>query len=287
MPYGMCRGCGDEGPLPPFGGGLCFLCATDGPPGDRSTTGRAVAEDAAAPDPTAGWNEELSEDQIAILELFAEASVLSERGRVRAALFADALTVVRYPDAGAWYADRKAAGLCTRCSAQATPGGWCGSKEAARQRARLLRDGDSIRQSRRALRALHKANGRCVECRDAAAPGSSYCGTHAEAKAARRPPLDIERALAAKNQARKTRLGLCRWCSALAMPGLRFCAKHREDNRTRQAARWAEARDAGRCERCKEPATDGRCCAKHREAERERVRARRRRAKDPAPVRPS
>src|SRR5262245_2971346 len=54
MPGGVCHGCLDDGPLPPFGDGYCFLCATDGPPGDRSTTGSALPEGVQAPDPTAG-----------------------------------------------------------------------------------------------------------------------------------------------------------------------------------------------------------------------------------------
>jgi hypothetical protein len=48
MPRGICHGCGTEEYLPPFGEGLCFLCATDGPPNNRSCTGSALGEDADA-----------------------------------------------------------------------------------------------------------------------------------------------------------------------------------------------------------------------------------------------
>ncbi len=44
MPHGVCSGCREEGPLPPFGGGLCFLCATDGPAGEHVPAGRALDE---------------------------------------------------------------------------------------------------------------------------------------------------------------------------------------------------------------------------------------------------
>jgi hypothetical protein len=44
MPRGICSGCGGEEFLPPFGDGMCFLCATDGPPGDHTPTGSALAE---------------------------------------------------------------------------------------------------------------------------------------------------------------------------------------------------------------------------------------------------
>ena len=45
MPWGICSGCGDEGPLPPFGEGQCFLCATDGPPGAYTPAISALDED--------------------------------------------------------------------------------------------------------------------------------------------------------------------------------------------------------------------------------------------------
>ena len=72
MPNGKCSGCGDVGPLPPFGDGMCFLCATDGPPGEFTATGGAVGEDDdvrrnddiwAADDPVT----------VEVLEIFAEA----------------------------------------------------------------------------------------------------------------------------------------------------------------------------------------------------------------------
>lgn len=44
MPRGVCAGCGDESDLPPFADGMCFLCATDGPPGSRTPTGGALPE---------------------------------------------------------------------------------------------------------------------------------------------------------------------------------------------------------------------------------------------------
>lgn len=288
MPWGVCHGCLDEGPLPPFGEGYCFLCATDGPPGDRSTTGRAVGEDNTAPDPTAAWNEGPNEDQIAILELFAEANVLPARARMRAAIFSDALAIVRYPDAGARYAERKAAGLCVRCPREAAPGHVlcvrCGGKEAARQRALRLRAGAAIRQRRRDLWAIHKAAGRCVYCRTSAAPGSIYCDRHEKLKLTWKAPLEKARVLAAKNRVRKARLGLCRQCASPAEPGLRVCAKHREDNRAQHATRWAAAIATGRCERCPAPATHGRCCERHREVERERVREARQRRRESPPA---
>lgn len=45
MPRGICSGCGLEEFLPPFGDGMCFLCATDGPPGERVPTFGAIGED--------------------------------------------------------------------------------------------------------------------------------------------------------------------------------------------------------------------------------------------------
>ncbi len=48
MPRGVCSGCGAEEFLPPFGDGMCFLCATDGPPDSRQPTGGALDEDADA-----------------------------------------------------------------------------------------------------------------------------------------------------------------------------------------------------------------------------------------------
>lgn len=58
MPRGVCRGCREEGPLPPFGEGLCFLCATDGPPGEHTATGGALGEDEdARREEAADWHE--------------------------------------------------------------------------------------------------------------------------------------------------------------------------------------------------------------------------------------
>lgn len=45
MPRGLCSGCGERAVLPPFGAGHCFLCATDGPPGERTPTIGARQED--------------------------------------------------------------------------------------------------------------------------------------------------------------------------------------------------------------------------------------------------
>ena len=45
MPWGVCPGCHTDAALPPFGDGLCFLCATDGPAGERTPTGGAVDEE--------------------------------------------------------------------------------------------------------------------------------------------------------------------------------------------------------------------------------------------------
>jgi hypothetical protein len=72
MPFGYCRGCGQLGPLPPFGEQMCFLCATDGPPGETSRTGGAMAEGETRADPTADWWDP-SDRQIEIAELFVEA----------------------------------------------------------------------------------------------------------------------------------------------------------------------------------------------------------------------
>jgi hypothetical protein len=44
MPFGRCDGCGDDTYRPPFGGGLCFLCATDGVPGECSAAISAAGE---------------------------------------------------------------------------------------------------------------------------------------------------------------------------------------------------------------------------------------------------
>lgn len=45
IPFGRCSGCREDTHLPPFGDGLCFLCATDGPPMGATPTGGAVHED--------------------------------------------------------------------------------------------------------------------------------------------------------------------------------------------------------------------------------------------------
>ena len=78
MPRGRCAGCGEDTLLPPFGEGLCFLCATDGPSGARSPTGRAVHEGADARR-EARLDVDLRQAEIA--ELFAEASARRGDGR--------------------------------------------------------------------------------------------------------------------------------------------------------------------------------------------------------------
>src|SRR5271166_2091291 len=78
MPRGRCAGCREESFLPPFGEGMCFLCATDGPPLTTEPTGGALSEDGTCSDPTAGWVE-VDEFQVDIMELFAEQQVLHQR----------------------------------------------------------------------------------------------------------------------------------------------------------------------------------------------------------------
>ena len=61
------------GPLPPFAEGLCFLCGTDGPPGDTSSAIGAVSEDMdARREPWLYSDEQLTRAQ-EILDLFQEA----------------------------------------------------------------------------------------------------------------------------------------------------------------------------------------------------------------------
>lgn len=76
MPHGRCSGCGDIGPLPPFGGGMCFLCATDGPPGQHTPSGGALQEDADA----RRWDAWPSDDEIELRDevraLFDDAQLL-------------------------------------------------------------------------------------------------------------------------------------------------------------------------------------------------------------------
>jgi hypothetical protein len=74
MPYGVCSGCGEEGPLHPFGDGMCFLCATDGPPGDYSPAIGALPEDADARGEEVLYDEEVEERGHDIRDIFAEAA---------------------------------------------------------------------------------------------------------------------------------------------------------------------------------------------------------------------
>lgn len=71
LPHGVCSGCGDETFLPPFGDGLCFLCATDGPPGERVAAIGAVHEDVDARRLYPELSERDEERRIAILDDFA------------------------------------------------------------------------------------------------------------------------------------------------------------------------------------------------------------------------
>ena len=73
MPIGRCAGCGDETCLPPFGEGLCFLCATDGPPGSVQTTGGAVSEDVDARRQAWPVSDQEVDRMREVLDLFAEA----------------------------------------------------------------------------------------------------------------------------------------------------------------------------------------------------------------------
>ncbi len=72
MPRGICSGCGDLTCLPPFGDGLCFLCATDGPPGSYSPTIGAVDEDSDARHIWPEMSEPDEERRVFVLEEFAE-----------------------------------------------------------------------------------------------------------------------------------------------------------------------------------------------------------------------
>lgn len=71
MPRGVCAGCGELTCLPPFGDGMCFLCATDGPPGEYSPTIGAVGEDVDARRVWPEMTEADEERRIFILEEFA------------------------------------------------------------------------------------------------------------------------------------------------------------------------------------------------------------------------
>ncbi len=45
MRLGVCPGCGEEGRLPPFADGMCFLCATDGPPNEHTPKGGTCGQE--------------------------------------------------------------------------------------------------------------------------------------------------------------------------------------------------------------------------------------------------
>ncbi|MFI5296519.1 MAG: helix-turn-helix domain-containing protein [Polyangiales bacterium] len=96
MPRGRCSGCGQMEPLPPFAEGMCFLCATDGPPGKREPTGSALHEDKDARRTYEGPSEAEEENQNEIVALFEEASSLGRRFRVASIAFgADVDTKIR------------------------------------------------------------------------------------------------------------------------------------------------------------------------------------------------
>lgn len=78
MPRGFCPGCGDESDLPPFADGMCFLCATDGPPGQHVPTGGAVHEDTDA----RRWVNWPSDDD---LELHDEVRAIFDEAQLRGA----------------------------------------------------------------------------------------------------------------------------------------------------------------------------------------------------------
>jgi hypothetical protein len=86
MPYGICSGCGEEGPLPPFGDGMCFLCATDGPPGNHSPAIGAVSEDTDARGEAVPDDDEVEERGRDIRDIFAEAAELGAQGMAKFAV---------------------------------------------------------------------------------------------------------------------------------------------------------------------------------------------------------
>lgn len=69
---------------------MCFICATDGPPGANEPTGRALAEDGVRTDPTADWVE-VDDHQKDIAELFAE-----QQHRWSGAISGDAIRAQRF-----------------------------------------------------------------------------------------------------------------------------------------------------------------------------------------------
>jgi hypothetical protein len=73
LPTGRCSGCNEETHLPSFGDGMCFLCATDGPPGEWSPTGRATVGERATYD----FLTEAEEERLAdVQDIFAEAQAI-------------------------------------------------------------------------------------------------------------------------------------------------------------------------------------------------------------------
>jgi hypothetical protein len=73
LKVGFCLGCHELGPLPKFGDGLCFLCATAGAPGDTTPTGRRLGENEEVVDQVLWPGDEEVERRLEIVELFADA----------------------------------------------------------------------------------------------------------------------------------------------------------------------------------------------------------------------
>ncbi len=71
--FGTCSGCASYSLLPPFGQGLCFLCATDGPPGEYSPAIGAEHEDVDARRRVLWPTDAQIEMRAEIEELFADA----------------------------------------------------------------------------------------------------------------------------------------------------------------------------------------------------------------------
>ncbi len=265
MPWGRCSGCNDLGPLPPFGEGLCFICATDGPPGTHTPTGGALTEDQVAPDPTAGWTE-LSEEQSEILDLFAELDAANGRRDSRrgwiglhqeiAAEFEAystqgdpgdvfALSIAKLKAAQAeyyreWTTLMRTLGRCLACGQLRGEDGtsrWCG-----RHRAHYNNWRRAYAKSHRGLlnaqekRAYDKAKaaGLCTKrCGRKALPGRVLCQ---ECKDGHRKRVDeyneancvsIAKRTKTRRQ-RKYEAGICRDCQKPRLPDNQRCQEHRD-----------------------------------------------------------
>ena len=250
MPHGVCPGCQEDGPLPPFGQGMCFICATDGPPGTYTHKGSALHEDTDARRAEIHWFDEGSVE-VQVRDIFAEAN---GAGRVRwgniGAEVAEEFDSLNedHQEARIYTFVRESLGVSN-----------AHGERTANVVAQLL-----IRHSNE-WRAFTKAAGRCVQCR-------KDRGSNGTADLCRRCQ-DGRNARQREAYARRLRSGVCARCPReLFNAGLcRECypkehARGLDKNRKRIIARAA----AGVCKLCptndQRPVAKGRFCKEHYES---------------------